>query len=447
MRQDISFIEERLIEFVTRPPVLDGALDAAQRGLLDWTGTALAGSREPAGRIARELIGAGEPHGTSTIIGASGRAGAVDAAFANGVAGHALDFDDTHLMSAVHATATVLPAALSTAESRGATTREALAGYIVGFEVATFLGQLLYPVHHEAAWHATAVFGTVGAAAASATVLGLDGSSAASALALGATQAAGVRAMFGTMAKPFHAGRAASSGVLAAQLASRGFEAPARPFTGRQGYFAHLGATEPEHFAETPLPGDVDLRIADNDFKLHACCHATHAAVDAALAIRTEHAVALDDVERVTIYCNRAVPTVAGRPDPQTGLAAKFSVAYAVLTALATGDAGLDRFTDAAVSGSSVRRALDRVRLEVVPDFSIREARLEVDVRDGRSLSATTTAPRGSAPNPASWDDLARKFRSLATGVVGTDRAGRIERLATDPDASAAGFLALLATT
>jgi 2-methylcitrate dehydratase PrpD len=412
--------------------------------MLDWSGTALAGSREPAGRIARELVTDGAERGTATIVGGSARTGPTDAAFANGVAGHALDFDDTHLMSAVHATASTLPAALTTAESIGATTHDALAGYVVGFEVAAFLGQLLYPVHHEAAWHATAVFGTVGAAATSAAVLGLDGEATAHALALGVTQAAGVRAMFGTMAKPFHAGRAASSGVLAARLAARGFDAPLRPFTGRQGYFAHLSATAPEQFAETPLPGDIPLRIVDNDFKLHACCHATHAAVDAALGIRNEHGPTIEDVEQVTIHCNRAVPTVAAKPSPSTGLAAKFSVAYAVLTAMTTGDAGLERFTDAAVLASPVRPALERVRLEVVPEYSIREARLEVRLRDGRTVSATTTAPRGSSPNPASWEELARKFHSLAAGVVGADRARQIEEAVAGSAGSARSYLELL---
>jgi 2-methylcitrate dehydratase PrpD len=410
----------------------DQPLDApvreiARRGILDWLGTAVAGSREAAGRIAAELDADIGGSAQATIIGSTRRASVTGAAFVNGVAGHALDLDDTHLSSAVHATATALPAAIATGERVGASLADVMTAYAIGFEVATFLGELLYPVHHDAAWHATAVFGTIGAAASAAALLRLDPDATAHALGLAATQAAGLRAMFGTMAKPFHAGRAATSGVMAAMLAARGFTTADEAFAGRQGLFRHLGAITSADIAEVASPQGC-RRVLGNDFKLHACCHATHAAVDAALRLRSEHLVTVDRIRTIRIGCSRTVATVAANPDPRTGLEAKFSVAYAVLTALIDGDAARPRFTDDAVTTSRVRALLPLVQLEVIEGFDIREARVELVTSDGHRWQATTDAPRGSAANPATWTELGDKARSLMEPVIGPDAAEAIRR-------------------
>lgn len=416
----------RFVAAAAGQPLDPQASEVARRGVLDWLGVALAGSREPAGRIIAdvhgELVGAAQ----ATLVGLPARTTALQAALVNGTAGHALDLDDTHLSSAVHATATILPAALAVAEAQRSSADDLLRAYATGFEVAAYLGELLYPIHFEAAWHASATFGTLGAAAAAAVLLRLDERASRDALSLAATQAGGLRAMFGTMAKPFHAGKAASTGVLSALLAARGFEAAPEAFRGNHGLFHHLGARRPEDFADVPLPERCE-RIKGDDFKLHACCHATHAAVDAALAVRRQPGFAPDAIDRVEIHCSPVVPTVAADPDPRSGLAAKFSIAYCVLAALLEGNADRDQFADERFRSSRARTLLPNVTLHLVKDYSVRQAHVEVRSTSGAVTSAVTTAPRGSSQNPAAWEDLAAKFHSLADPVLGAEQAAALE--------------------
>jgi 2-methylcitrate dehydratase PrpD len=407
-------------------PVDDATADAARRGILDWAGVALAGSREPAGQIIGDLHSelGGSPQ--ASLVGRGERTSTAQAALVNGTAGHALDFDDTHMHAAVHCTSTILPAALALAEAQGSSGLELVRAYATGFEVAAHLGKLIYPVHFEAAWHASAMFGTVGAAAAASLLLRLRTDQTANALSLAATQAAGLREMFGTMAKPFHAGKAASNGVLSGLLAARGFDAARDGFWGRKGFFRHLGARASHDFGDVPAP-TYWRRIHENDFKLHACCHATHPSVDAALAIREQRVPAADEIAAVHVRCDPVVSTVASDPDPHTGLAAKFSVAYCVLTALLEGDAGMDRFTDDAVRTSTARRLLRDITVDFVADRGVTTAEVEVRYRDGETRRGSVDAPRGSSTRPASWEDLAAKFRSLAAPVLGAAKTDALE--------------------
>jgi len=407
-------------------PLDDATAEAARRGILDWSGVALGGSREAAGVIAAELgreLG-GTPQ--ASLIGRGERTSVTQAALINGTAGHALDFDDTHMHGAVHCTASILPAALAVAEWRDGEAADLMRAYATGFEVAVHLGRLIYPVHFEAAWHATAMFGTMGAAAAAAHLLRLDPVQTANALSLAATQAAGLREEFGTMAKPFHAGKAASNGVLAALLAARGFDASPDGLTGRKGFYRHLGARDREDFGEV-VPPAYWRHIHENDFKLYSCCHATHPSVDAALAVRAQRMPTAADIAAVQIHCDPVVSTVAAKPDPRTGLAAKFSVAYCVLTALLHGDVGVDRFTDEVVLASAARPLLPKVSVEFVPGRGVTVADIEVRFRDGDVRRAAVEAPRGASTNPASWDELAAKYRGLVSPVLGAAKSDALE--------------------
>jgi 2-methylcitrate dehydratase PrpD len=406
-------------------PLDERTATAARRGVLDWCGVAVAGSLEPAAKITAELVADLGGAAQATIVGRADRASTPHAALANGTAGHALDFDDTHVLGAVHATGTVLPAALALAEARGASSAELFRAYATGFEVAAFLGELLYPIHHEAAWHASAVFGTIGAACASSVLLRLDEDRIADAIAIASTGASGLRALFGTMGKPFHAGKAASTGLLAALLAEKGFQGSDTVMEDRHGLLRMLGA---KGAADLASVGELEgwSRIQGNDFKLHACCHATHAAVDAAIAIRAGHAMVAADIERVTVRCSPILLTVAANPAPRTGLEAKFSVAYCVLTALLMGDASMARFTDGLVLSSPVRELLPRVVLEVADRYSPLQAALQVDVASGASYRSSISAPKGSSLAPASWEELSSKFHSLADPILGAAACSRL---------------------
>jgi len=207
----------------------------SKRCLLDWVGVTLGGMAHPAIKILKDAAVefGGNPH--ATILGTSIRTSMYQAAFVNGTASHVLDFDDTHLGALMHPSVTVIPAALSFGESRRVNGREFLSAYLAGFEVETRISMAMGASHYDAGWHATASMGRFGAAAAVARLAGLRREQAAMALGLAGTQASGLRKVFGTMSKPFHAGKAAADGLLSAILAGKGFTCSSDILTGDKG--------------------------------------------------------------------------------------------------------------------------------------------------------------------------------------------------------------------
>src|SRR5262245_23064445 len=212
-----------IAEFVSGGRPTANARARAAQAVCDTVGVILAGVREPASQTMRAVIDRG-PHGTSRILGTPERASAPDAALANGVAAHALDYDDMCFVSLAHPSCALVPAVLAAAELAHASGRAALEGYVVGFELECRLGTVMNPRHyHERGWHCTSSIGTMGAAAAAARVLGLDAGATVHALGIAASSACGLKENIGSMVKPLHAGLAARHGVLAARLAQQGF--------------------------------------------------------------------------------------------------------------------------------------------------------------------------------------------------------------------------------
>src|SRR5213592_834107 len=222
------------------------AVDAARRAILDCVGVMLAGSAEPAARIVQQIAESEGGAPLATIVGTRRRTGAVWAALANGTAAHALDFDDTNFAMLGHPSAPVLAAGLAAGELALADGQALVHAFLLGFEVETTLAAVINPEHYDHGWHATCTLGTLGAAAAAARLLGLDTAQIRTALAVAASQSSGLKENFGTMTKPFHAGHAARSGVLAALLAREGWTASERAIEGPQGFLHVLGAERRE---------------------------------------------------------------------------------------------------------------------------------------------------------------------------------------------------------
>jgi 2-methylcitrate dehydratase PrpD len=285
-----------------RDGLTPAAIQAAQTALIDTLGVLLAGSREPGARILASTVGTGA--GPATLIGLSGRASAPDAALVNGTSAHALDYDDVSPALVGHPSAVLVPAVLAAAEVTGVAGRTALEGVIVGFEVAARLGRAMNARHYARGWHATGTLGAPAAAAAAAHVFGLDAAQVQVALGIAGSLAAGLRVSFGSMVKPLHAGHAARTGVLAAQLASAGYSAAEALFEAERG-FGDLFA------------GDVDWPAALDDWdwsrpeilrsgiqvKPFPSCAATHTAIDAVLSVR--EAIDPASVERIECRASR----------------------------------------------------------------------------------------------------------------------------------------------
>src|SRR5437016_3854672 len=279
--------------------------DMARLCLADWLGVAIGAADEPAGRIVREVAAAWHSEGPSTIL-FGGTAAAPFAALANGTLAHCLDFDDTYVRAITHTSAPVWAATLALGEEIEANEAAMLSAFVAGFETAARIGDGLGEPVSARGWHGTGVFGRLGAAAAASALLRLNAERALHGLGLAATQTGGLTASFGTMAKPFHAGKAAMDGVVAAQLVGAGFTAATGLFEPDGGLDTALVQDRSASFAAIDLAG---WHILENSFKPYAACHLTHPAVDAA------HALAPGLAEIPTI---KSVRADIGAPASQT---------------------------------------------------------------------------------------------------------------------------------
>ena len=256
----------------------------ARQCLLDWLAVTLAGAGEELSRILREEAAEQGGNEMATLIGDTRKAPTQQAALVNGAASHALDYDDVNMAMGGHPTVPIVPALLALAEARGADGRQFITAFVAGYETLCRVGALVAPGHYAQGFHATATVGSFGAAAACAHLLGLDAEATAVALGIAGTQAAGLKAMFGTMCKPLHAGKAAQNGLIAASLAARGFTSRADVLECPQGF---ARTSSPDFRVEAALanpPGGWHLRR--NLFKYHAACYLTHAPIECAREIR-----------------------------------------------------------------------------------------------------------------------------------------------------------------
>jgi 2-methylcitrate dehydratase PrpD len=395
------------------------ALAVARHCLLDWLGCALAGTREPLSAILRDEIGG--TAGEASLIG-GGRAAARDAALVNGAAGHALDFDDTHTGMGGHPTAPVLPAALALAESRGATGAALLAAFVAGLEVECRLGLYMGAEHYRLGWHSTGTLGTVGAAAAAAHLLELDETRWRQALGIAATQAAGLKASFGTMAKPLHAGNAARNGLFAAQIAARGFVGAPDAIDAPQGLAA--AAANGRADAEKLHGAGDRFLIIDTLFKYHAACYLTHAGINAASSLRGAIEPAV--IESVELRVNPSLLSVCAIPEPRTGLELKFSLrGTTAMALLGVETADLASFSDAQARDAALVRLRDRVRLVTDPSLASTRAIISV-AGQGEQRRAEYDSGLPERDLGRQWQRLLAKFRGLATPIIGARAAEHV---------------------
>jgi 2-methylcitrate dehydratase PrpD len=413
----------RLSTFATdaAPPPL--ARTRAAAAILDTVGVTLAGASEPAGRIVQETI-APDGGDTCTVIGGSARASATNAALANGTAAHALDYDDMCFVSLAHPSAPLVSAVLAAGELTAASGARLVDAYVVGFEIEARLGKLMNPTHYQRGWHCTSTLGVIGAAAGVSRVLGLDAATTARAIAIAASAASGLKENFGTMVKPLHAGLAARDAVLAALLARGGMTASALALEGPQGFLRAMDSagTDLEH-ESADLGSRWEIVDTGITVKLYPSCAATHPPLDAILTLRHREGFTADEVERVEVDVDRITPTVLIYDRPASGLEAKFSLPFCAAAAVVDGRVGIDTFEASRISDARVATLMSRVTMTVDPALGVdmpalTQARVRIQLRDGRTLSQAADGARGYPENPASDDELAGKFLSCAARSI-----------------------------
>ena len=403
------------------------SLDAAKMCLVDWVGVCLGARNTPEAQIlSRYAAHAAQPGPAPLLIG--GSASTAVAAMVNGTLSHCLDYDDTHIPTALHASGPTWAAALALGSERGSNEQELLKGFVCGFEVGASLGSRGIGVRlNESGWHSTAVLGRVAAATTSAFLLGLASDSIENALGLAATQAGGLTASFGTMAKPFHAGKAAMDGVLAAQLANAGLIGSRTLLDDPRGLFGTIfqdRRTVPDLGQLGSYP-----EIMQNSLKPYAACQLAHAPIDAARMLRDK--LGNRGVESITIDVHPLAVEIAGVKEPRTPTAGRFSSAYCVALALKRYPIAPEDFTIERLSMPELIELARRVSLRANPSLSRTAARLEATLADGTSLHAHIEHAFGSVGNPMDWAQLKSKFLSLVEPVFGSGAAELYAALAT----------------
>ena len=416
------------------------AIEVARMGIVDVVGCIVAGASSQAAATVRELAMSQGSVAESSLPGTRVRLAGPLAALCNGVAGHVLDYDDMSFTLVGHPSVVLAPALLALGEARNARGREVVSAYVLGFEVDMWFARAMVPAHYEAGWHSTSSIGIFGAAAAAAQLLRLDGDAHLAALAIAASQAAGLRANFGSMTKALHAGQAAEAGVRAALLAAAGFTANAEVFDAPGGFFALYGAKA----SSSPAPSGLEIERSGLGIKACACCGAGATVVEAACAARTSlGSHAIDAVDLAVNPTSAAIMRYRDAPD---GLRAKYCIAYCAAVGLLDGAGGLAQFSDERVRRPDVQALMKRVRVRVDPrlrgDGGHFGVELVVTPSDGAPIRASLEIAPGHPEAPLTTARLDAKFLECTAGVVGEARAreslAALSRLESLPGLAAA---------
>jgi 2-methylcitrate dehydratase PrpD len=412
------------------------AVHWARVGVLDMLGVTLAGSREPAPRIALRSLDLAP--GPALVLGRSQRIGALDAALVNGTASHVLDFDDANNTMGGHPSVPVLAALLALADERGATGRDFVTAYVAGFEVECKVAMAVNLHHYRKGWHPTATLGVFGAAAACAHLMGLDQDRTATALALSASFASGLKANFGTMAKPLHVGHCARNGLLAARFAANGFTANAGTvFEHEQGFldvFNGPGTYDTQR-ALAAWAAPLDIVSPGIAIKQYPCCGSTHPAIDALLQLVRQHRWAPADIERIEAWIHPRRLQHTDRPRPATALDARFSLQYVLARCVLDGRVSLAQFEGLAHADPRVQALLPRIAVAAYDETRFDPANhfggaVRVTLRNGRVHEASVEQALGrTAANPLPQPLLEAKFALCAGSVLQPQAVAAVARL------------------
>src|SRR5437762_6088732 len=367
---------------VTYEALPEPVRELARQCVLDYYGVALAGADDPLATILLDELGEAGGAAQASVIGHKARLPALSAALVNGAIGHALDYDDVNLAMPGHPSVAILPGLLALAEERQSSGREVIAAFVAGYETACRIGMAMRPGHYNLGFHSTGTVGAFGAAAACARLAGLDGEATALALGVAGTQAAGLKSQFGTMCKPFHAGKAAQNGLLAARLAARGCSSRADIIECVQGFALTHG---PDFSPEAALATrETGLHLFANLFKYHAACYLTHAPIECARQLREQHRLTPEAVARITLRLDASCERVCNIPAPVDGLQSKFSLRQTVAMALAGVDtASLGAYSAENAHDPALIGLRDRIEIDWQDSWPQTLAELEIELASG----------------------------------------------------------------
>ncbi len=415
----------RFITQVEQASIPPEEYEQAQIAFMDWLSVLLAGKDEP---LVTKLIRYDALMGgntQATILGHGQKTNVSHAALINGAMSHALDYDDTMAQFQGHPTVTLFPGLLALSEWKEKRGRDFLAAYIIGLKAGAVIGSCAGAEHYRAGWHGTSTIGRLASAAGCARLLGLNEQETVYALGIAGTQAAGLKRVFGTMGKPYHAGKASQVGLESALLAGDLFTCAEDILEGPDGFFQLLKGRINQKAVDSMGKTWDTGKLAQ---KYHASCHGTHSAIEVVLQMVQNDNLTPSDVKSITIHTTRTALAIAGKKTPQTGLEGKFSIYYCVANALLRGDTGMQAFTDEKVNDPAVKSLMEKISIVAVPDSSILglAAKVEVETFSGKRLEGFNDILNEIPALETKRKKVQTKFMDLCVPVLGRKEAEEV---------------------
>lgn len=440
-------VTAKLAGFIAEAPaeaVPAAAIESARLRFLDTLGVAVGGAHHPSGRIALETAELLGGNAQASLIGRPGRTSVELAGFVNGVAAHALEYDD-YTRKVTHISASLVPGALAVGEYAGRSGRQVLEGFVFGFQVAAQISRGLGGSLLDRGWHPPCLLGAFGVTAAACRLLGLDAMQTRMALGITASEASGIRKNVGSMGKAFHVGHGVRCGIFSALLASRGFTVDPDALEGEDdGVSGHgrFGLAEtfngPGRYdlgrMEQGLGEDWELANNSTLVRLHPGHTAASSAIDGMIDLANEHDILPEQVERIVLECTTQAMKLGSYRVAEDGHKARFCLPYSMAVALIDRRAKLDQYSDERVAAPDVQALMRRVDVLVPEDLKHHvgawaggvnwgEMRLTLHLRDGSTRAVARSTARGWPEQPATWDDIADKFRECCAGILTADQA------------------------
>jgi 2-methylcitrate dehydratase PrpD len=404
----------------------------AKRALLNYLAAAFGGCRHEAVDIAVKTVLPLSGPATSSLIGRHEKCDPLHATFINGISSHVDDFDDTIPKNYIHATSAVASALAAYASASAISGLEFLQAFVLGFEVTSRVGNVVYPWHYETGWHITSTTSVFGAAAAIGKVRKLPAEKLVWALGLAATQSAGVRETFGSMAKAMHPGRAGQNGYFSALLAENGFTSGAEPIEGSRG-FAFVQSVDRDLSKLLDRLGER-YELLDNTYKPFPTGIVIQPTIDACIQIFREHRLDPAMIEAVELEVAPIVFELCMKKDLKVGLEGKFSIYHAAAIGLVRGRASLEEFSDDVLADSDLLRIRNLTVPRRSPAIRADEAIVRVTMRDGTQLTKHVEHAIGNIKRPMSDADIEAKLRDLANRVIPPTQTERLIALCWEFD-------------
>lgn len=438
-------ITEELAEFVVAVRSEDFSQEIrhiAKRCIIDGIGVILAGSNEPCTRIVLDHVRSLQGKKESLVLGKGrNRAPAHLAALVNGIAGHSMDWDDSALPRTpdravlLHPTLAPLTAGLSIGEKLGSSGSALLRAFVVGFEVECKIAEAIYPDHWLRGFHSSNTAGVFGSTTAASNLMGLDAKQVRHAIGIAASTASGLTVNFGTMVKPFHAGRAAENGILSAQLAARGFESHAEALEAHKGFFHAFGGGFDPKMITGKLGHPFSILDPGASIKPYPCGVVGHPGMDAMRTLVTEHDVRPEQVDHVKVATGSNVLPPKGPlryRKAQTALQGKFCVPFQMASMIVRRKAGVMEFTDEFVQSPVVQEMMDRIEPVIDPEIDAAGMDklifvIEMHLKDGSVLRGKSLEHyHGGPKNPFTREELAGKFNDCVQQVIDPNQARKL---------------------